>query len=204
MKKPYLLVVLSSPSGGGKTSICKMLLRRHGEYCRSISLTTRSKRPQEKDGVDYYFVTAQEFQKKKAKGELIESAKVFGNWYATPKEFVRRAKREGKTCIFVLDVQGGTQLKRQYPESVLIFVLPPSLSELKTRLFKRGTDDKQTLEQRLKVALKEVKFWSKYDYVVINRSLKETVDLVDCIIISERHRCPRLKKDRWDRIAKSI
>jgi guanylate kinase len=193
------LVVISSPSGGGKTTICRKILNKHKDYLYSISATTRKKRKNEKEGRDYFFLSQDQFDQIRKKRGFVEWAKVHGEYYGTLKRFVDKAKEEGKTALFVLDVQGGMAIKKKYPESVLIFLLPPSLEELKKRLVHRGTDRADEIEKRLKIALKEMKFWSKYDYVVINKNLEETVKLVEKIIEAERHKSFRFDFESWDK-----
>jgi guanylate kinase len=191
------LVVLSSPSGGGKTTVSEKILKKHKNYFRSVSATTRKRRKGEKEGEDYLFLTEEEFTRKIKKGEFVEWAWVHGNRYGTLKKFVTKAKRERKIALFVLDVQGGTAFKKKYPQSVLIFLLPPSVEELKRRLIKRGTEKTEEMKKRLKTALKEIDFWSKYDYVVINKTLSQTVDSVEKIIESERLKSIRFDYAKW-------
>lgn len=131
----------------------------------------------------------------------MEWAKVHGEYYGTLKKFVDQAERDDKVALFVLDVQGGMAIKKKYPEGVLIFLLPPSLKELKRRLVGRGTDDIGEVKRRLKTALKEVKFWSKYDYVVINNELGETARLVEKIIEAERQKSSRFDFKKWNKKA---
>jgi guanylate kinase len=197
--KKATLVVLSSPSGGGKTTICRKILNKRKEYLYSISATTRKKRKNEKEGRDYFFLSQDQFDQIIKKRGFVEWAKVHDEYYGTFKKFVDQAEKEGKTALFVLDVQGGMAIKKKYPESVLIFLLPPSLEELKKRLVHRGTDRADEIEKRLKIALKEMKFWSKYDYVVINKNLEETVKLVEKIIEAERHKSLRFDFKSWDK-----
>jgi guanylate kinase len=194
-----LLVVLSSPSGAGKSTICERILRKHKDYVRSVSVTTRKKRKGERQGLDYLFITEEDFRRKIKRGEFIEWAWVHGRRYGTPKRFVNQAKKSKKVAFFVLDVQGGMAMKRKYPESVLIFVLPPSMQELKRRLIKRGTEEKREMKSRLKTALKEIDFWSKYDYVVINKNLGQAVECVDKIVQTERLRSGRFDYAGWSR-----
>lgn len=132
----------------------------------------------------------------------MEWAEVHGEYYGTLKKFVDQAEKESKTALFVLDVQGGMAIKKKYPESVLIFLLPPSLEELKRRLIGRGTDNTDEVKKRLKTALKEIKFWSKYDYVVINKNLGETVKLVEKIIEAERYKSFRFNLKKWNKNSK--
>ncbi|MFQ6002146.1 MAG: guanylate kinase [Candidatus Zixiibacteriota bacterium] len=200
--KKATLVVLSSPSGGGKTTICRKILKKHKDYLYSVSATTRKKRMNEKEGRDYFFLSESQFHQIRKNRGFVEWAKVHGEYYGTLKRFVDQAEKEGKVTLFVLDVQGGMAIKKKIPESVLIFLLPPSLEELKRRLIQRGTDDSDEVKRRLKTALKEIKFWSKYDYVVINKNLEETVKSVGKIIDAERHKSLRFDFKKWNRIMK--
>lgn len=186
-----MLVILSSPSGGGKTVIAKSLLKKHPEFGRSISFTTREKRKGEKEGIDYYFVSRKDFQKKIKESQFAEWALVFGNYYGTPKKNIQKAEGKIKVLFLVLDVQGGLALKRKYPDSVLIFILPPSLAELEKRLSHRGTDKPEIIRKRLKAALKEITFCKRYDYIIVNRKLTDTVKLLEEIITAEKHRAKR-------------
>ena len=190
-------MVLSSPSGGGKTTICQKILKKHKDYIRSVSATTRKRRKGEKRSKDYLFLTEEKFRGKIRKREFVEWAWVHGNRYGTLKKFVTKAKKKRKVALFVLDVQGGMVFKKKYPQSVLIFLLPPSMKELKRRLTKRGTEKTGEMKKRLKTALKEINFWSKYDYVVINKNLSQTVDSVEKIIESERLKSTRLDYAGW-------
>ena len=199
MKSKEILVVISSPSGGGKTTISERILKRHRTYVRSISATTRKRRKGERQGRDYFFLTEEAFKQKVKRKEFVEWAWVHGHRYGTLKESVKRAEREKKTTLFILDVQGGMAMKRKYPQSVLIFILPPSTEELKRRLLKRGTEHVQEMKDRLKTALKEMDFWSKYDYVVINQKLSQTVDSVEKIIESERLKASRFDFAGWSK-----
>ena len=202
--KKATLVVLSSPSGGGKTTICRKILKKHKDYLYSVSATTRKKRKNEKEGKDYFFFSENRFNQIRKKRGFVEWAKVHGEYYGTLKKFVDQAEKEGGTVLFVLDVQGGMAIKKKYTESVLIFLFPPSLEELKNRLIGRGTDNVDDVEKRLETALKEIKFWSKYDYVVINKNLEETVKLVEKIIEAERHKSLRFDFKKWDKNSKDM
>jgi guanylate kinase len=197
MTKKDTLVVLSSPSGGGKTTICEMILKKHKDYLRSVSATTRKRRKGERQGVDYLFMTEEEFKRKIKTGRFIEWAWVHGYRYVTPGQFVTKVKKAGKTAFFVLDVQGGMAMKKKYPESVLVFILPPSMQELERRLIRRGTERTKEMKIRLKTALKEIGFWSKYDYVVINKNLDQTVEFLEKIIQAERAKSSRFNYPLW-------
>jgi guanylate kinase len=186
-----ILVVLSSPSGGGKTVIAQMLLKKHPEFRRSLSFTTRGKRKGEKEGFDYHFISRKDFQKKIKEHEFAEWALVFGNYYGTPNKNIQKAEGKIEVMLLVLDVQGGLAIKRKYSDSVLIFILPPSLSELEERLSRRRTDRPEVISKRLKTALKEIACCRKYDYIVVNRKLRDSVKLLEEIITAERHRAKR-------------
>lgn len=169
---------------------------------KSVSFTTREKRKIEKEGKDYTFLSRETFSKKVKKGELVEWAEVYGDYYGTPKKMFGRALKKKKVLLLVLDVQGGMQIKRKYRQSVLVFVLPPSLAELKRRLRKRGAETQSQLDLRLKAALKEIKFWPNYDYVVVNKNLGEAVKSIESIISSELRRKTRFDFKEWKRVSK--
>ena len=190
-------MVISSPSGAGKTTVCHKILKKHKDYIYSVSATTRKRRKGEKSEKDYLFLTEEEFKRKIKRGEFVEWAWVYGNRYGTLKRFVTEAKRKKRVALFVPDVQGGMAFKKKYPQSVLIFLLPPSIEELKRRLIQRRTENTEEMEKRLKTALKEIDFWSRYDYVVINKNLSQTVDSVEKIIESERLKTTRFDYAGW-------
>lgn len=192
MKDKGLMVVISSPSGGGKTTICQGVLKRNREYFFSVSVTTRKRRGKEIEGRDYYFISEKQFKAKVKKGELAEWAYVHNHYYGTLKRFVDLAQKHKKTVLFDVDVQGGTALKRRYPYAILIFLLPPSMRELKRRLTHREKGDLDEVERRMKVALKEIGFVSKYDYVVVNRKIEDSIEAVEEIIDSERRKTARV------------
>lgn len=195
--KKSLLVVISSPSGAGKTTVCKKVLKRYPEYLYSVSFTTREERKGEVNGKDYHFVGEKEFEKMIKRKEFAEWACVYGDYYGTSKKVIEWAKKEKKTLIMVLDVQGAFAIKRLYPESVLIFMLPPSLEELKKRLKKRATDKREDMKKRLKSAVKEISFWSNYDYVLVNENLNQTVKEVENIISAEKNKSKRFDFNLW-------
>jgi len=190
-------VVLSSPSGGGKTSICRQVVKSVRDAAYSVSVTTRLPRKNEISGKDYFFETEKKFKEMIAKKQFVEWAKVFGKYYGTLKKPVDQARAKKLTMFFTLDPQGALALKKKYPDSILIYILPPSISELKRRLQKRKTDSSPIIQKRLKEALKEISFWDKYDYVIVNRDLKESVSIVRDIIRAEKNTSRNFNFTGW-------
>src|SRR5437763_1053958 len=169
-----LLIVLSSPSGAGKTTISRMLLEADGEVTMSISATTRPKRPGEVEGTDYHFVDDAEFDRLIAGGEFVEWAPVFGYRYGTPKSPVKDALRDGRDILFDIDWQGTQQLHSAMGEDLVrIFILPPSMAELERRLRERGTDTEQVVANRMQRASGEISHWAEYDYVLVNATMED-------------------------------
>ncbi len=166
--KSFSIIVISGPSGVGKTCLYKRLLSDFESLQFSISATTRSPRPNETDGVDYYFISREEFLKKIKNNEFVEWAEVYGNYYGTLKTEIKRITDTGKNCLMDVDVQGGMNIKKSIPESVLIFIIPPSMKELKRRIMERKTDDRKTIQLRLKTAIKEMGYEKNYQYSIIN------------------------------------
>lgn len=191
------MVVLSSPSGGGKTSICRQAVKILKDAMYSVSVTTRAPRKNETHGKDYFFVTEKKFKEMIAKKQFVEWAKVFGKYYGTLKKYVNRAFNKNLTLFFTLDPQGALALKKKFPDSILIYILPPSISELQHRLRKRKTDSTAIIQKRLKEALKEISFWHKYDYVIVNRNLKESVNMVRDIIQAEKNKSRNFNYHSW-------
>ena len=190
--KPVFPVILSSPSGGGKTTIAKALLARRQDIGYSVSCTTRAPRAGEANGKDYYFLTEQEFVARRAKGDFAESAQVHGLWYGTLRSEVEKVLGSGKHVILDIDVQGAAQFRRSFPQAVLVFVLPPSSESLLERLRERGTENAAQLTRRLQSAIAELKAVPEYQYVVINDELERAVQRVAGIIDAETMRRERL------------
>lgn len=185
MKSEPLFVVISAPSGSGKTTICKMLQKRHPEFGFSISATTRPKRTEEKNGREYYFLSPKEFQQKKIRGHFLEWSRVYGAYYGTIKSQVDRLAQKHSAILFDIDTRGGLALKKQYPHAVLIFLLPPSRRVQQIRLQNRGTEDFQTQKFRLQQSKNELLHLRRYDYVVVNARLSQTIRRIESIISAE-------------------
>jgi guanylate kinase len=187
-------VVISAPSGGGKSTIAQKLIKKIPSAVISISCTTRKPRAGEKEGTDYYFVSQEEFQKKIKKGDLLEWAEVHGSYYGTPLSKFNENLENGKDVILTIDVQGGLAVKRFYPKGIYIFLIPPSWDELKSRLEKRGSDDEKSMEIRLKNAKKEMDYLSHYEYLVVNHDLDQAVEDVASILMAEHCKLNRIDK----------
>ena len=187
-----LMLVLSSPSGAGKTTLSRRLLDEDSGVTLSISVTTRKIRPAEEDGRDYHFIDQQRFDALIDKGELLEYAEVFDNYYGTPKKAVMDALAKGRDVLFDIDWQGTQQLREKAPQDlVTVFVLPPSIPELERRLRVRAQDDYDTIVRRMAKASGEMSHWAEYDYVIINRDIDQAFAEVKAILSAER-----LKRDR--------
>ncbi len=192
-----LLLVLSSPSGAGKTTITRRLVERDGELRISVSTTTRAKRPSEVEGVDYVFVSEAEFKAATARGEFLEYAQVFGNWYGTPRAAVERSLRAGLDVVTDVDWQGTQQLRQNFRDDVVsVFILPPSIAELERRLRTRAQDDEKVVQNRMAKAHDEMSHWPEYDYVIVNGDLEQAVATVALILQAER-----LKRERQPGLA---
>ena len=186
-KHKGVMLVLSSPSGAGKSSICRALLDLDKNLYLSISTTTREKRPNEVSGIDYNFVTLDEFEYKLSQNNFIEHAKVFNNFYGTDKSIVENKINEGKDLLFDIDWQGAQQLREKMREDIVsVFILPPSKKELERRLKERGQDTDEVVQERMSEATAEITHWAEYDYVIINEDLNLSVKTVLGILHSER------------------
>ena len=185
------LFVLAAPSGGGKTSLVRALLEREPGMRLSISYTTRSPRPSEKDGVDYHFVDEAKFMALNAAGEFLEHAFVHGNWYATSATWLHHEVHAGHDMLLEIDWQGAQQVRRLMPEAVHIFILPPSLASLKERLEKRGQDAAEIIARRLEAAREEMRHCGEFDYVIMNQDFARAVDDLSVIVRAARLAAPR-------------
>jgi len=186
MKRKGRVFVISAPSGSGKTTIASRALRKLKNIAPSVSLTTRPRRRGERKGRDYRYVSRAEFKKAARRKRLLEWASNYGYYYGTPKSEVRRRTKKGKDVLLRIDVKGAMQVKRKIPESVLIFIKPPSLAELKRRLKGRRSDSAGEIKKRLKIARREMSRIPKYDYVVVNDKLENAVKKLVTIIKKER------------------
>ncbi|MFT8317185.1 MAG: guanylate kinase [Sporolactobacillus sp.] len=191
-KEKGLLVVLSGPSGVGKGTVCKALRSRGTRLNYSISVTTRKPREGEKDGLQYFFRTREEFQKMIREDKLLEWAEYVGNFYGTPVDYVRQTVNEGNDVILEIEVQGALQIKRRFPEATFIFLAPPTLSELKKRIIGRGTETADLIESRMTVAKSEMELMENYNYVVENDQVDRACDRIESIVLAEHCRVDRL------------
>ncbi|HPT77788.1 MAG TPA: guanylate kinase [Candidatus Atribacteria bacterium] len=194
MGKNGLLIVISGPSGAGKGTICKSWLEKHPEAVLSISVTTRPPRPNERDGVNYFFKSREEFERMIAENEFLEYAEVYGNYYGTPRRFVQSQLLSGKDVILEIDIQGALKVKERFEEGVFIFIIPPTMEELRRRIVKRGTEDPETILKRFRSAYEELNFIKRYNYVVVNDKVEEAVKKIEAIIIAEKCRVDRNKE----------
>ncbi len=182
-KSPY--IVFSAPSGGGKTTIVKMLHKKYPQTIISVSATTRPKRPGEQDGVDYYFLTREEFEQKIKEGKFLEYEEVHGNYYGTLKEVVEKHVQDNRVVLFDIDVNGALSIKKHYPNAILIFIKPPSEEVLVERLKKRRTETEESIRRRLQRLPYEYEQAKKFDYVVVNDDLEQTLKEVERIVLED-------------------
>jgi len=183
-----LLIVVSGPSGAGKGTICKHLLNSMSNIKLSVSATTRAARTGETEGVSYFFIGKEEFETMIHGDEFLECAKVYDNYYGTPKKYVIDEIESGNDVLLEIDIQGALQVKNKYPDGVFIFVLPPSMKELKKRIISRGTESEDSINKRFKSAFEEINFVRKYDYCVVNDEVSNAVDKIKAIVQAEKCR----------------
>lgn len=186
-----VLLVVSGPSGAGKGTICSMLREQLPNLGYSVSVTTRQPRVGEVDGVNYFFKTVDEVKDMIAKDELLEYAEVYGNYYGTPRGYVMEQLKSGKDVLLEIDIQGALQVKKRFPEGVFVFIVPPSLDELSTRIYKRGTDSEDVIKRRLASAASELTYAAEYDYIIVNDIAEKAADKVLTIMEAERYRVAR-------------
>ena len=186
-----ILVVVSGFSGAGKGTVMKRLMEKYDDYALSVSATTRKPRPGEEDGREYFFRTRDEFEKLIEEDALLEYAQYVENYYGTPRSYVEEMLSKGKNVILEIEIQGAMKIKEKIPDTVLIFVTPPTIQELKDRLVGRGTETQEVIESRLKRASEEAEGIESYDYLLVNDVVEDCVDELHEIILSERRRASR-------------
>lgn len=192
-----LLIVLSGPAGVGKGTVCTALRKKMPDIVYSVSATTRQPRQGEAEGVNYFFKSREQFQEMIKNDALLEYAEYVGNYYGTPREFVDRTLAGGKDVILEIEVQGALKVKEKFPEAIFIFLLPPSLEELKQRITGRGTESMDTINTRMNVAVEEMNLLKHYDYAVVNDEIESACERIRSIIVAEHcaveRMLPRLK-----------
>ncbi len=192
--KRGLLFIVTAPSGAGKSTILDRLLEVIPDMEYSISVTTRPPRQGEKDGVDYHFATREEFEGKIGEEEFLEYATVYDNYYGTRKSFIEARLDAGKDIILDIDVQGAINVKNKRYPAVYIYIIPPTMAELRRRLEGRKTDAQEVIEKRISKAAEETSFYREYDYIVVNDDLDRAVDTMRSIVLAEKHRPARMKE----------
>ena len=190
LSKGFLLVI-SGPSGSGKGTVSNQLLNRNEDVIFSVSATTRKPRIGEVDGLNYIFIDEESFKEMIEKDKFLEHAFVHNNYYGTPRDFVIEQIEKGEIVLLEIDVQGAMQIKKNYKEAVFIFLLPPTMDELKNRIIKRGTESEEDINRRFENAFKELDFVGEYDYFVVNEKIDEAVSNIESIIVAEKLRVKR-------------
>jgi guanylate kinase len=199
-----LLLVVSGPSGAGKGTICKALLNKNDKIKLSVSATTRKPRNGEVHGVNYFFLEKEEFTTMIENGEFLEYAQIYDNFYGTPKSAIIECLEKGQDVILEIEMQGAKQIKEVYPEGVFIFVLPPSLEELKSRIVGRGTETQEEIEKRFSCAFEEINQIVNYDYFIVNEDIEKSVNDVEAIISAEKNKVTRYKNNIIDKFKEEL
>lgn len=193
-----LLIVISGPSGAGKGTICKRFMEKNKDVALSVSATTRAPRKGEVEGINYYFMSKEQFKEKIEDNDFLEYAEVYDNYYGTPKSNVQSMLDNGKDVILEIDIQGALKVKENSEDGIFIFILPPSMEELKQRIINRGSETQESLMKRFKSAYKEINFVSRYNYAVVNDEVELAVEKLEAIISAEKCRVDRLKHSILD------
>ena len=204
LNRKGLLLVVSGPSGAGKGTICKALLNKNDQIKLSVSATTRKPRNGEVHGVNYFFIEKEEFTKVIENGEFLEYAQIYDNFYGTPKAAIIECLEKGQDVILEIEMQGARQIKEVYPEGVFIFVLPPSLEELKSRIVGRGTETQEEIEKRFSCAFEEINQIVNYDYFIVNEDIEKSVSDVEAIICAEKNKVTRYKNNIIDKFKEEL
>lgn len=204
LNRKGLLLVVSGPSGAGKGTICKALLNKNDQIKLSVSATTRKPRNGEVHGVNYFFIEKEEFAKMIENGEFLEYAQIYDNFYGTPKAAIIECLEKGQDVILEIEMQGARQIKEVYPEGVFIFVLPPSLEELKSRIVGRGTETQEEIEKRFSCAFEEINQIVNYDYLIVNEDIEKSVSDVEAIICAEKNKVTRYKNNIIDKFKEEL
>lgn len=204
VKRKGLLLVVSGPSGAGKGTICKAILDQNDQIKLSVSATTRKPRNGEVHGVNYFFIEKEEFTSMIEKGEFLEYAQIYDNFYGTPKAAIIETLEKGQDVILEIEMQGARQVKEVYPEGTFIFVLPPSLKELKNRIVGRGTESAEEIEKRFSCAFEEIKQIDDYDYFIVNEDVEKSVRELEAIISSEKNKVTRYKNNIIDKFKEEL
>ena len=204
VKRKGLLLVVSGPSGAGKGTICKSILEQNDHIKLSISATTRKPRTGEVHGVNYFFIDKEEFKKMIEQGEFLEYAQIYDNFYGTPKAAIMETLEKGQDVILEIEMQGARQVKEVYPEGIFVFVLPPSLKELKNRIVGRGTETAEEIEKRFSCAFEEIKQIDDYDYFIVNQDVEKSVKELESIISSEKNKVTRYKNNIIDKFKEEL
>ena len=204
LNRKGLLLVVSGPSGAGKGTKCKALLNKNDQIKLSVSATTRKPRNGEVHGVNYFFIEKEEFTKMIENGEFLEYAQIYDNFYGTPKAAIIECLEKGQDVILEIEMQGARQIKEVYPEGVFIFVLPPSLEELKSRIVGRGTETQEEIEKRFSCAFEEINQIVNYDYFIVNEDIEKSVSDVEAIICAEKNKVTRYKNNIIDKFKEEL
>ncbi len=203
MKQKGILIVVSGFSGAGKGTLMKQLVHTYDNYALSVSMTTRSPRPGEEEGKEYFFVSREVFEEKIAQDGLVEYASYCENYYGTPREYVEKQLEKGKDVILEIEIQGALKIKKKFPTALLMFVMPPNAAELKRRLEGRGTESQEVIQKRLKRASEEAEGMEAYDYIVINDQLEECVEKMHALV-QAAHCAPSRNEELIENMRKEL